>query len=152
VLTATSTSTSPVVTVSLDASQQTEVRAAITLPGGQVTPGVVTSVGKVAATAPGSAAATIPVQVSPTHPRVGRGLDQAPVTVAITTGIVHNALVVPATALLAESAGGYDVELAGADGHHLVLVSLGLTDSAAGLVAVTGPGLAAGQRVVVPQL
>ena len=38
-----------------------------------------------------------------------------------------------------------------ADGtHHLVGVTLGLFDDDAGLVQVTGTGLAAGQRVVVP--
>jgi hypothetical protein len=34
--------------------------------------------------------------------------------------------------------------------HHLVPVRLGLFDDAAGMVAVSGPGLKAGQRVVVP--
>ena len=34
--------------------------------------------------------------------------------------------------------------------NHLVPVSLGLFDDADGLVQVTGPGLAAGQEVVVP--
>ena len=48
-------------------------------------------------------------------------------------------------------AGGYAVEVAGAGGvHHLVGVQLGLFDDADGLVQVTGSGLAAGTRVVVP--
>ena len=34
--------------------------------------------------------------------------------------------------------------------HHLVSVQLGMFDDDAGLVQVTGSGLAAGQRVVVP--
>jgi hypothetical protein len=43
------------------------------------------------------------------------------------------------------------VEVIGAGNHHhLVAVSLGLFDDAAGLVQVTGTGLAAGQHVVVP--
>jgi hypothetical protein len=43
------------------------------------------------------------------------------------------------------------VEVVGAGGaHQLVSVSLGLFDDADGLVQVTGSGLAAGQRVVVP--
>jgi len=37
-------------------------------------------------------------------------------------------------------------------GRHLVPVTLGLFDDAAGLVQVSGSGLAAGQRVVVPNL
>ena len=71
--------------------------------------------------------------------------------VTITTGSVANALAVPVDALLAQASGGYAVEVTGAGGHHhLVTVSLGLFDDAAGLVQVTGPGLAAGQHVVVP--
>ena len=73
--------------------------------------------------------------------------------VTITTGTVTNALVVPVDALLAQSGGGYAVEVVGAHGiHHLVPVTLGLFDDADGLVQVTGTGLAAGQRVVVPDL
>ena len=60
-------------------------------------------------------------------------------------------LVVPVTALLARSGGGYAVEVVGAGAsNHLVPVSLGLFDDADGLVQVTGSGLAAGQEVVVP--
>ena len=73
-------------------------------------------------------------------------------TVAITTGSVTNALVVPVDALLARPGGGYAVEVTGPGGHHLVAVSVGLFDDAAGLVQVSGTGLAAGQHVVVPAL
>ena len=79
--------------------------------------------------------------------------DQAPVQVGITTASVRGALVVPVTALLAQSGGGYAVEVVGAGAratNHLVPVSLGLFDDADGLVQVTGSGLAAGQKVVVP--
>jgi multidrug efflux pump subunit AcrA (membrane-fusion protein) len=72
------------------------------------------------------------------------------VQVGITTASVTNVLVVPVTALLARSGGGYAVEVVGAGRtNHLVPVSLGLFDDAEGLVAVTGPGVAAGQSVVV---
>ena len=72
-------------------------------------------------------------------------------TVAITTATAPGALVVPVSALLARASGGYAVEEVTAGGrHHLVPVTLGLFDDAAGLVQVSGPGLAAGQRVVVP--
>ena len=55
------------------------------------------------------------------------------------------------TALLAQPGGGYAVEVTGAGGRHrLVAVTPGLFDDAAGLVQVTGSGLAAGQQVVVP--
>jgi hypothetical protein len=71
--------------------------------------------------------------------------------VGITTATVPNALVVPVTALLARSAGGYAVEVVGPGGrNHLVPVALGLFDDAKGLVQVTGSALAAGQAVVVP--
>jgi hypothetical protein len=71
--------------------------------------------------------------------------------VSLTTASVSNALVVPVGALLARASGGYAVEEVTAGGrHHLVPVSLGLFDDAAGLVQVSGPGLAAGQHVVVP--
>ena len=93
------------------------------------------------------------MQVTPTDPAATGSWDQAPVEVSITTASVHNALVVPVDALLALSTGGYAVEVVAADGvHHLVAVTLGLFDDADGLVQVTGSGLAAGQRVVVPAL
>ena len=70
--------------------------------------------------------------------------------VGITTATVRDALVVPVTALLAQSAGGYAVEVIGAAGrNHLLPVTLGLFDDADGLVQVTGAGLTAGQTVVV---
>lgn len=173
------TSTAREVQVALDASQQTSMavgnKVSITLPNNQSTPGVVSSVGAVA-TCPsssggsGSSSAaqgtdacslgssqsstpTITVDVTPSDPTATGTWDQAPVQVGITTASVRNALVVPVTALLAQSSGGYSVEIAGAGagaGNHLVPVSLGLFDDADGLVQVTGPGLAAGQRVVVP--
>ena len=71
-------------------------------------------------------------------------------TVAITTATAPGALVVPVNALLARASGGYAVEEVTGGRHHLVPVRLGLFDDAAGLVQVSGPGLAAGQRVVVP--
>jgi hypothetical protein len=77
--------------------------------------------------------------------------DQAPVQVGITTASVPDALTVPVAALLAQSGGGYAVEVVGAgQSNHLVTVSLGLFDDADGLVQVTGSGLAAGEKVVVP--
>jgi multidrug efflux pump subunit AcrA (membrane-fusion protein) len=55
-------------------------------------------------------------------------------------------------ALLARGSGGYAVEVIGPSGsHHLVPVSVGMFDDAAGKVQVSG-ALAPGQRVVVPAL
>jgi hypothetical protein len=150
----TATSTRRVVTIALDSAQQTEVRVGdmvtITLPNGTTTPGVVSTVGTVA-TSSGSTT-TIPVQVRLTDPQAAGTLDQAPVQVSITTATVPGALVVPVNALLAQPGGGYAVEEAVGVRRRLVSVTLGLFDDANGLVQVTGPGLAAGQRVVVPAL
>src|SRR5215831_10696677 len=146
------TSARHVVTIALDAAQQSLVKAGdkvmITLPTGRVTPGVVASVGKVAT---GGTSPKVTVTVALAHPKAAGTLDQAPVTVSITTATAPGALVVPVGALLARAAGGYAVEeVSPAGRHHLVPVSLGLFDDAAGLVQVSGPGLAAGQRIVVP--
>jgi hypothetical protein len=120
----------------------------VELPDGIRTPGVVTSIGKVATAS--SSGSTVPVTVKLTHPKTAVGLDQAPVTVYVTTSVVRNALVVPVTALQAQSSGGYAVEVISGTSHHLVPVAPGLFDSTDGLVQVSGPGLAAGQPVVVP--
>lgn len=173
------TSTSRQVQVDLDASQQTDVavgdKVAITLPDNRTTPGVITSVGTVATCPPssgsgpspsstqqgtdscssagpgGNSTPTVAVAVTPSDPAATGTWDQAPVQVGITTASVPDALAVPATALLAQTGGGYSVEVVGPGGtSRLVAVSLGLFDDSAGLVQVSGSGLAAGERVVVP--
>jgi len=152
------TSTKRVVTIALDAAQQSNVKIGdavdITLPDESTTPGRVSYVGSVA-TAPsnqgnGSSNPTIEVDVTPTDPAATGRLDQAPVSVAITTASVSNVLVVPVNALLALANGGYAVEVVTAGVHRLVGVQVGLFDDAQGLVQVQGSGLAPGQRVVVP--
>jgi Putative peptidoglycan binding domain len=152
----TATSDSPVVSIALDSADESEVKAgdtvSVTLPTGSTTAGVVTSVGTVATTNASTGATTVTVLVALKHPAVARRLSSAPVTVSITTGQVRNALVVPVTALLAQSGGGYAVEVTGPAGHYLVPVSVGMTDNAAGLVQVTSSKLTVGQRVVVPAL
>ena len=87
--------------------------------------------------------------VSLTDPRAAGTLNQAPVQVTITTGAVSNVLIVPVDALLARPGGSYAVEVTGPHGHHLVAVTPGLFDDAAGTVQVTG-NLTPGQHVVVP--
>jgi len=148
------TSTNRQVVVDLDASEQSEVRAGdhvqITLPDGQATPGVVSSIGTVASTSGNSS--TLPVYITLTHPKAAGTLDQAPVTVQITSAQIKNTLIVPIDALLALSGGGYAVETVQANGvHQLVAVTLGTFDDAAGNVQVTGE-LSAGQRIVVPSV
>jgi hypothetical protein len=153
------TSDRQVVTIPLDVSQQSEVRAGnrvtVTLPDGTTTPGVVSSVGTVATIASGpgqNPSATIPVQVTLTDPKAAGTLDQAPVTVSITTQSSPGpVLAVPVTALLAQSPGGYVVEVIGpGNTRRWVPVTAGpIFDDADGLVQVTGD-LTPGQRVVVP--
>jgi hypothetical protein len=174
------TSTTRQVEMALDASQQADVtdgdKVTITLPNSQTTAGVVSSIGTVA-TCPSSSASggsssnsaapgtdscssgssgssttpTITVDVTPSDLAATATWDQAPVQVTVTTTSVPSALVVPVTALLAQSGGAYVVEVVDRSGsHHLVSVTLGLFDDADGLVQVTGSRLAAGQEVVVP--
>lgn len=147
----TATSARQQVTIDLDTSESSEVKVgdtvSITLPNGTNTPGVITSIGKVATTN-SSGTATVTVEVSLKHPKAARGLNSAPVNVTITTVSVPSVLVVPVGALLAQPGGGWAVEVAGPYGHHLVRVTTGLFDSAAGEVQVSGTGLVPGQRVV----
>lgn len=172
----TGSSLTPVVTMDLDASMQTEVavgnKVSVTLPDGSVTTGVISSVSTATSSSSsssssssangsnsgssgpgsgssGSSAATITVVVSLTDPKAAGNLTQVPVQVTITTGSVSNVLIVPVDALLAQPGGGYAVEVTGTGGHHLVKVTPGLFDDAAGTVQVTG-NLTPGQRVVVP--
>lgn len=155
------TSTRHQVAISLDAAQQSQIkvgdRVIVTLPDNATTAGVVSKVGKVA-TVPssdqgngGSSTPTIEVDVRLLHEAAAGSLDQAPVSVSITTGSVDDVLAVPVNALLALAGGGYAVEVAGPHGaRNLAAVTLGLFDDADGLVQVSGSGLRAGQRVVVP--
>jgi len=153
------TSTRRVVKIALDASQQASVKVGdavtVTLPDNSTTTGRVSDVGTVATTPSsdqsGNSTPTIEVDVTLDHPAASGTLDQAPVNVSITTDTVRNVLVVPVNALLALASGGYAVEVSGAGGaRRLVRVTTGLFDDAQGLVEVSGTGLLAGQRVVVP--
>jgi hypothetical protein len=167
----TASSLTPVVTMSLDASLQTEIKVgnkvSVTLPDGSLTPGVISSISSASSSSSSSsspssssssssgnsgsspAAATITVVVSLAKPKAAGSLNQVPVEVTINTGSVSDVLIVPVDALLAQSGGGYAVEVTGPGGHHLVKVTPGLFDDAAGTVQVTG-NLTPGQRVVVP--
>lgn len=171
------TSTARRVEVDLDPSEAGSVKAgdpaSITLPNNRTTPGVVQRIGTLvvddgSGSASGSASgsgsatnsgssggsgattATVPVFIKLKRIRDVRGIQQAPVQVSIITGRIIHALSVPVTALLARP-GGYAVEIVDAAGQRqLVPVDLGAFDNANGLVQVSGPGVRAGQRVVVP--
>jgi peptidoglycan hydrolase-like protein with peptidoglycan-binding domain len=155
------TSTARQIKVALDAAQQASVKVGdavtITLPDNQTTPGRITYVSSVAKSPSSSGkggeeegAPTIEVDATPTDPAATGHLDQAPVNVSITTESLENVLAVPVDALLALAGGGYAVEVAEGRVHRLEAVSLGLFDGADGLVQVSGRGVSAGQRVVVP--
>ena len=152
------TSTTRQVAIDLDASRQPYVRAGdpvdLELPGGRTTTGRVRSVGKVATTPPPASdggddsTPTVELVVSLDDPRATGRLDQAPVNASITTEVRRGVPAVPVNALLALAEGGYAVEVE-RDGHReLVGVQTGLF--AGGQVEVTGAGLRAGDRVVVP--
>jgi peptidoglycan hydrolase-like protein with peptidoglycan-binding domain len=149
------------VTIDLDVAYQAQVRVgnpvSITLPGGETTPGRVSSVGTVASnpsgadSGEGDSTPTIKVGVRLLRQADAGRLDQAPVSVAITTETVDDALVVPVNALLALAGGGYAIEVVNSAGvHHLVPVTPGLFDDAQGVVQVGGAAVRAGQRIVVP--
>jgi hypothetical protein len=157
------TTTRHAVSIELDAAQQDAVEVGdpvtITLPSGRTTPGRLSFVGSVASTpsegdsgdSGDSSTPTIDVTVRLLRQADAGKLDQAPVSVAITTASVKNVLVVPVNSLLALAGGGYAVEAVNATGiHRLIPVELGLFDDSNGLVEARGAGLRAGQRVVVP--
>ena len=167
----TATSLTPVVTIDLDASLQSEVKVGdpvtVTLPSNKNVAGVISSVSNVAATSSspgsgsdqgsgdsddsgGSTTPTVTVLVKLKDPKAAGDLNQAPVTVSITSQQVKNALTVPVDALLALANGGYAIETT--PGNHLIPVTLGLFDDAAGLVQISGKGLEVGQNVVVPNI
>jgi peptidoglycan hydrolase-like protein with peptidoglycan-binding domain len=144
------------VTVDLDVSQQSYVKAGdrvqVTLPNGRQVKGRISEVGRVAQTqgeAPNQTT-TIPVTVTLDNPKAGGRLDQAPVEVYVTTQTRKGVLAVPVTALLALKEGGYGLETVDPAGqHHLVAVRLGVFSD--GLVEVAGAGLRAGAKVVTAQ-
>ncbi|MFG2058398.1 efflux RND transporter periplasmic adaptor subunit [Micromonospora sp. NPDC048930] len=156
----TGTSTSRAVTAQLDTGQRSSVHTGdqveVGLPDADPIPGRVTAVGDVATAPSGDAGngpqqpgnpdtATVPLTIAVRLPR-GSGLDQAPVTVTITTGTRRDVLLVPIAALLARPGGGYQVRLAGGGA---VRVEPGSFDESTGQVEIVR-GLTAGQTVEVP--
>ena len=147
----TGTSTTRVVTVDLDASKQTLVKAGdkveVKLPDGRVTPGTISSVGAVAQSKGegDSARRFVAVIVTLDDPAASGSLDQAPVKVGVTSDTRKGVLAVPVNALLALAEGGYGVRLL--DGR-IVVVTPGLF--ARGLVEIRGEGIAEGMEVEVP--
>ena len=171
----TATSTVPVVTAQLPVVQEYLVRhgqrVTVTLPDGvTTTPGTVAAVSSVATASSGggqdsggqgsggqqgqgdSSQESVALTVRLTRPAAAGGLDQAPVSVSIVAAHVTAVLAVPVSALVALAGGGYAVEVMHGSGAtatgRLVAVRTGLFSAT--LVQVSGPGIAAGQRVEVP--
>ena len=156
------TSTTSVINLALPVNQSYLVAVGdavtATLPDGTTAPGTITAVGTVATSSSGSGgngnnepSATVNVTVALSQASPAGSLDQAPVTVNITNNSATGVLAVPTTALLALAGGGYAVEVVNPDGtHQLVAVTTGIFDDSSGMVQISGSGLAAGQKVVVP--
>ncbi|GAA4063728.1 efflux RND transporter periplasmic adaptor subunit [Actinomadura miaoliensis] len=147
-------STDRQISVDLEASNQGQVKpgdkVTITLPNLKTTQGVVTAVGAVAKKSD-EGTLTVGVTIRPLDKKATGTLDKAPVQVSIVTETENSVLSVPVNSLLALAGGGYAVEVVGTGGARtLVPVTLGIFDNEAGKVAVTGNGLTAGQKVVVP--
>jgi hypothetical protein len=158
------TSDRHVVLIALDVSYESQVqvgdKVSVTLPDGSQTSGVVSSVGTVASSSTStsgsaptgqSSTTTIPVTVALSDPRAAGSLDQAPVTVYITTGSAQDVLTVPVSALVAQASGVYEVEVVGSrNTERWVPVTAGpVFDDNNGRVQVTG-ALTPGERVAVP--
>jgi hypothetical protein len=149
------TSTTPVVTIAVDARDQTLAKVDegvdVQLPNGQAVKGTVTAVGTVASTtgSGSSQTTTIPVTVALADNTAASQLDGASVTVNINSDTHANVLTVPIAALLPVPGGGYAVETA--DGtHRRIPVQTGIFSN--GQVEVSGRGIVEGLAVESPSL
>jgi peptidoglycan hydrolase-like protein with peptidoglycan-binding domain len=150
------TSTALVVQARVPVSQEGLVNpgdaVSVTMPDGHtLQPGAVSAVSPVAVNPNannGPAEPTVAVTIRLDHAAGAGNLDQAPVTVNVTSARATGVLAVPVNALMALAGGGYAVQVTDAAGRHLVAVATGLF--AGSLVQVTGTGVDAGTTVVVP--
>jgi multidrug efflux pump subunit AcrA (membrane-fusion protein) len=149
------TSTTPVVTINLDARDRTLARIGegvdVQLPGDQRVKGTITAVGTVATTSGhgSSQTTTVPVTVTLADGSAAGALDGASVTVSVASETHQNVLTVPITALLAVPGGGYAVETADA-AHRRIDVQTGIFSDSR--VEVSGPRLVEGMKVESPSL
>jgi peptidoglycan hydrolase-like protein with peptidoglycan-binding domain len=141
----------------------------IVLPSNATTPGTAVAIGPAPA-APGSGgstggptdgsngnsagatstSATDVLTVRPDRPGATGTGGGVPVQVSLPTQSVSGVLAIPVTALLALAGGGYGVEVVTGPGtDRLVGVQTGIF--AGGQVAISGPGIVAGTKVVVAQ-
>ncbi|MFI5916393.1 peptidoglycan-binding protein [Dactylosporangium sp. NPDC051541] len=128
----------------------------VSLPDGSRKPGTVTSIGAVAQPPAGGQSgqaanqpASAPVVITLTG-EISGVVEDAQVTVGITVESHRGVLAVPIPALRALTEKTYEVLVAdGAQTRH-VSVKVGIFDQVAGVVEVSGEGLAAGQQVAIP--
>jgi len=129
----------------------------VVFPDGTSQTGTVTGVGDTATSSGNTPGQTpnVPIQISvATIPDSAASYVQIPVTLRAVTDQAKAAFVVPVSALVALAEGGYAIETVtgtGADGTQttgLIGVTTGLFSD--GFVQVTGDGLSAGLKIVVP--
>jgi multidrug efflux pump subunit AcrA (membrane-fusion protein) len=156
-------STTKTVTIALAPALAAQVKTGdavmVDMPDGHTRmPGHVSDISTVAATSitgqgsqtqNGAAPVTIGTTVTFDSPDAMTAVDQAPVTVDITTQSAPGVLAVPVNALLALAGGGYGVEVVEPGGQHrLLAVQTGIYDN--NHVQVSGTGLREGMTVVMP--
>ncbi|MFG2003547.1 peptidoglycan-binding protein [Spirillospora sp. NPDC048911] len=156
----TSSSAERVVSLKLGVDQASTLRrgtkVTVELPGGRTVEGSVRTIGTTASKDGGGGGdggdegeAKVDVVIELDEPGKVDGLDQAPVTVNLTTQTSKDVLSVPVQALLALPGGGYGVRVVGGGTSRTVKVELGVFGE--GRVEVTGEGLSAGMKVEVPK-
>ncbi|KRC59344.1 hypothetical protein ASE14_16540 [Agromyces sp. Root81] len=123
----------------------------LTLPGGATVQGTVSAVGAPVEQADdkGEKKLKLPLTITLDDPAAADGLDDVGVNGVLTAVRREDALLVPVTALLARTGGGFAVEVVEKGTVKTVSIELGLF--ADGLVEVTGGKLEAGDEVVVPE-
>ncbi|MEV0645010.1 peptidoglycan-binding domain-containing protein [Phytomonospora sp. NPDC050363] len=141
------------VSVALDVADQDlvekELPVRVTLPDGSAVDGEVDAIGTtVEAAGDAGTADTIEVTVSIKDQKALGSLDSAPVKVELTAETREDVLVVPVEALLALREGGYGLQIVEGSSTRIVAVEAGMF--AAGLVEVSGAGVAEGVTVGLP--
>lgn len=125
----------------------------VRLPGGDIAGGVITSVGVPTEVEGdgGKKSVVIPVTITLDDPAAGGTLQEAAVSIDFPSESRTDVLTVPVGALLAVDDTTYGVEVVQSDGTtKIVPVTTGLF--AGGFVEISGDGVDAGQKVVVPAL
>jgi peptidoglycan hydrolase-like protein with peptidoglycan-binding domain len=150
ILSASSNATNVSVNLSTDDQDLVEVGddVVVILPDDSREPGTITEIGTVVQVNQ-QGATFFEMSVTLVDPQAAPDLDEAPVDVEVVSDRADNVLVVPVTALLALSEGGYAVEVVAEDGS-IVLVAVDPGLFADGFVEVTSDVLAEGMEVVVP--